>query len=41
MTLYLIAWRIAIIVGVTLALAPIESVFDMIEDELVRRGVEL
>ena len=41
MTLYLIAWRIAIIVGVTLALAPLETVFDMVEDELVRRGVEL
>ncbi|SHG90477.1 hypothetical protein [Bradyrhizobium erythrophlei] len=41
MTFFLLAWRASIIVTVTLMLAPLEGVFDGIETELERRGVEL
>ncbi|MCP3459577.1 hypothetical protein [Bradyrhizobium sp. CCGUVB23] len=41
MTSALLLVRDCIICGVTLWLAPVECVFDMIESELVRRGVEL
>ncbi len=41
MTLYLLAWRNAVILGVTLMLIPVEIMFDGIETELLRRGVEL
>lgn len=41
MTLYLLMLRAHVIVGVTLMLMPVEIVFDSIETELERRGVEL
>ena len=41
MTSALLLVRDCIICGVTLWLAPVEYVFDMVESELVRRGVEL
>ena len=40
MTEYLIAARTAIILWMTLAVMPAEIVFDVIETELERRGVE-
>lgn len=40
MTLYLLALRQTIIIATTLMLSPLEFVFDQIEDELARRGVE-
>jgi hypothetical protein len=40
MTEYLIAARAAMIIWVTLAVMPAELVFDAIEAELERRGVE-
>jgi hypothetical protein len=40
MTDYLIAARAAIILWTTLAVLPVEIVFDAIEAELNRRGVE-
>jgi hypothetical protein len=41
MTDYLIAARAAIILWTNLAVMPVEIVFDTIEAELKRRGVEL
>jgi len=41
MTDYLIAARAAIILWTNLAVMPVEIVFDAIENELKRRGVEL
>ncbi len=41
MTEYLIAARTAIILWANLAVIPAEIVFDVIEAELERRGVEL
>jgi hypothetical protein len=41
MTEYLIAVRAAVILWTNLALMSAESVFDAIEAELARRGVEL
>jgi hypothetical protein len=41
MTDYLIAARAAIILWTNLAVMPVEIVFDAIETELKRRGVEL
>jgi hypothetical protein len=41
MTEYLIASRVAIICGTSLAVVPAEIFFDAIETELERRGVEL
>ena len=41
MTDYLVAARAAIILWTTLALGPAEILFDAIEAELERRGVEL
>jgi hypothetical protein len=41
MTEYLIALRAAIILWTSLAVMPPEIVFDVIEAELERRGVEL
>jgi hypothetical protein len=41
MTPFLIMARDAIIAWVWFSLAPVEVVFDAIEDELERRGVEL
>jgi hypothetical protein len=41
MTEYLIAARAAIVLWTRLALMPAEIVFDTIETELERRGVEL
>jgi hypothetical protein len=41
MTEYLIAARAAVILWTNLALAPAEILFDAIETELERRGVEL
>jgi hypothetical protein len=40
MTEYLIAARAAIILWTSLAVMPAELVFEVIEAELVRRGVE-
>ena len=40
MTEYLIAVRAAIILWTTLAVMPAEFIFDAIEGELERRGVE-
>lgn len=40
MTEYLIVARAAVILWVNLALTPVEIVFDAIESELERRGVE-
>jgi hypothetical protein len=40
MTEYLIAARAAIILWTTLAVMPVELVFDAIEGELERRGIE-
>ena len=41
MTEYLIAARAAVILWTNLALTPAEILFDAIETELERRGVEL
>jgi hypothetical protein len=41
MTEYLIAARVAIILWTNLAVMPAEIVFDAIEAEMRRRGVEL
>jgi hypothetical protein len=41
MTEYLIATRVAIILWTSLAVIPAEIVFDAIEAELERRGVEV
>jgi hypothetical protein len=41
MTSTLLLARDCIIYGVNLWLAPVECVFDMIESELIRRGIEL
>jgi hypothetical protein len=38
---FVILYRAAIIVWVTVALMPVEVVFDAVEDELNRQGVEL
>ena len=40
MTEYLIAWRAAIIFWTNLAVGPVEILFDAIQIELERRGVE-
>jgi hypothetical protein len=41
LTPFLIYARLAIINCVSFSLTPVEFVFDLIEDELKRRGVEL
>jgi hypothetical protein len=41
MTGYLIVTRAAIVLWVNLAVMPVELVFDAIEAELERRGIEL
>jgi hypothetical protein len=41
MTEYLIAARAVVILWTNLAVIPAEIVFDAIETELVRRGIEL
>jgi hypothetical protein len=40
-TSYLIVARVAIILWINLAVMPVELVFDTIEAELERRGIEL
>ncbi|WP_275949005.1 hypothetical protein [Bradyrhizobium septentrionale] len=40
-TLFLLAWRNAMIATMAMMLAPLEGAFTAVEDELERRGVEL